>query len=1328
LYPKPLLIIFTGAEMKEQQKTNEQLSAEIEQLREKVSQLELIEKKYYELFENSPVGIFQSTPAGRFRLVNPAFAHMLGYAHADDLVNGIQKITSLYVDPHERDTLMGLFETKGRLNGHVIRLYHQNGEIRWVSVFAQCVYDESGGIKYYDGFTFDITEKKRTEDELRYKAILLDSISDAVITTDTNFTIQGWNQAAENLYGWRREEVVGQPMNKLVPTDYINLTRDAVLAAFQTNDSWQGEVTQSHKDGSPRQILASVNLVRDENGRPHAVLAINRDITQLKQAETTKNELLEQLELAVGTAKLGVWQLDIDANKLEWNDEQLKIYGLSRSEFEENLDAWKSQVHPEDKDYANARLEEAFLGKKVTNVEFRIIQPNGQIRHIDATATPFFNQEGTLTKLIGINQDITSAKKDQEILRQSAEHFKALFDQSPVAIELFNADGLLIDANRKCLELFGVKDIQHVVGFKLFNDPNIPVDEIKQLKQGKQISFTSEFDFEIVKERMLYPTSKSGKMFWEVFIKALLNEAGSIMGYVVQVLDITKRKMAEDQYRAFFTENVSPVYWLEMKKPVPIDLPVGDQVDAIFQEAYFKDVNDRAARMYGFDTRDAVIGKPLTTVYNRESTEQGHSIHLSFENYIRNGYIDKNTESSELTQAGNQKWFLNNSRGIVENGRLVRILGSQIDITERKLAEVALKESEARYKSVISALSEGLVVHDKTDKIVMCNHSAAKILGLTVNQLMGKDSYDPRWQALDKEGQPFLPEEHPSMITLRTGQAVDGSIMNVRVGEENRAIISINSRPILDENQQVIGAVATFTDVTERREAEVRQKKMARQLQDQAHQLQLVMDSVPEGVLVIDASDRVLLANITAKEELNLLTGEMQLGDQITRIGNHLLYEILSPPPKGLWHQIDYENRKFEIIAKPLNNNGGSEGWVIVIHDSTEEWRVENLIQQQERLVTVGQLAAGIAHDFNNILAVITLYSDLSLLDGRLQPDFRKRYEIIKQQSLRATDLIKQILDFGRRSVMQKIDLDLIPFINELITLFDRTLPENIVTSLQYEPDNYFIQGDPAQLQQVFMNLVLNARDAMSEGGNILIKLYHFQLTEHKTAPHPELARRLLTNNPQTEWICITVEDNGPGIAPNVLPHILEPFFTTKEVGKGSGMGLSQVFGIIKQHEGEMDIKTKMGDGTSFLLYLPAFHNNESISQTANKETFALGQGQTILVVEDNPNIRQAIITSLTELNYNLLAAKDGLEALNIFKEKEKKIDLILTDLVMPRMGGQMMVKAIKKAGYSPKVVIMTGHPMDEEKEALVALGIAGWLDKPPGLAKLAQVVATALA
>jgi two-component system cell cycle sensor histidine kinase/response regulator CckA len=393
---------------------------------------------------------------------------------------------------------------------------------------------------------------------------------------------------------------------------------------------------------------------------------------------------------------------------------------------------------------------------------------------------------------------------------------------------------------------------------------------------------------------------------------------------------------------------------------------------------------------------------------------------------------------------------------------------------------------------------------------------------------------------------------------------------------------------------------------------------------------------------------------------------------------------------------------------------------VLVIRDVTQEREIQQRAQQQEHLAALGQLAAGIAHDFNNIMAVIVLYARITSRNQSLPDNARKRLEIIAQQAEQATNLIQQILDFSRRSVLERRPVDLLSLVKEQVKLLERTLPEDVEIDLIYEADDqatslFVVNADPTRVQQMIMNLAVNARDAMPEGGELSIGLDRIQFESGEKAPLPNMS--------PGEWVRVTVKDTGTGIPPDVEPRIFEPFFTTK-APLGSGLGLAQVYGIIKQHEGEIDLVTEVGEGTTFILYLPALPVPVAAVARPSPRGSALsyGAGEVILVIEDDAAVRSALVTTLETLNYRTLEAANGRDGLAILEQREE-VALVLSDLVMPEMGGSDLFRALQQRGATVPVVMLTGHPLEEELQKLQEQGLAGWLLKPPTLERLSEVI-----
>jgi two-component system cell cycle sensor histidine kinase/response regulator CckA len=507
----------------------------------------------------------------------------------------------------------------------------------------------------------------------------------------------------------------------------------------------------------------------------------------------------------------------------------------------------------------------------------------------------------------------------------------------------------------------------------------------------------------------------------------------------------------------------------------------------------------------------------------------------------------------------------------------------------------------------------------------------------------------------------------------------------------------------------------------ERQRAEEALRESERRAREQAHQVQQIIRTVPEGVLLLDTSLRVLLVNPAAQEYLAVLA-DARVGEPLDRLGGRPVAELLAPPPRGLWHEVgvngSLQPRAFEVIAQSIEAGPEAEGWVLVIRDVTEEREVRQVVQRQERLAAVGQLAAGIAHDFNNIMTSIILYAGMMSKSPNLSPLYWRYLETIRQQGRRAAELIQQILDFSRQSMMERHSLNLLPFLKELEKLLTRTFPENVHLHLDYDHEYYFVDADLTRMQQVIMNLALNARDAMPEGGDLYIKLSRVQIRPDGRPPCPGMAAG--------EWVCMSVSDTGTGIPPEIRPRIFEPFFTTKPPGQGTGLGLAQVYGIVEQHEGHIRVDSQVGRGTTFAIYLPALGTYQAGELVQEERALAEGCGETILLVEDNAIAREALREGLEQLNYHVFEAGNGRDALAIYRSVDD-IDLVITDMIMPEMGGRELVQELRKLNPGVGVVVVTGYVLAEALQALKEDGPLEIVRKPIDVNTLSEIIRQAL-
>lgn len=493
------------------------------------------------------------------------------------------------------------------------------------------------------------------------------------------------------------------------------------------------------------------------------------------------------------------------------------------------------------------------------------------------------------------------------------------------------------------------------------------------------------------------------------------------------------------------------------------------------------------------------------------------------------------------------------------------------------------------------------------------------------------------------------------------------------------------------------------------------------EIEMQAHQLAQIMETAPQGLILMSANGSVLLANPLGARDLAILAGA-RVGDTVTQLGDQPLDALLTTPPTGPWHEVHAGDRIFEIIARPVSGAGAPAQWVIVIDDVTRARQHQAQIQLQERLAMVGQLAAGIAHDFNNILNIILLQAQMTALSPDLPVSERQRMDVIVDQAQNATNLIRQILDFGRQARLERHTVDLTALLQDQVNLLRRTLPSSIVVKLEQEAANsdvIQVSADPTRLRQVIMNLALNARDAMPNGGTLTFALNTFTLSAAQSPPAPGMAPGV--------WVRLTVTDTGAGIPPEALAHIFDPFFTTKAPGKGTGLGLAQVHGIVTQHEGHITVNTAVGQGTQFIIYLPADDLTASAPCPPPATAAQGGAGEHILLVEDNPMLRLALIDMLESMHYKVVDASDGRAALDCLHAPDASFALIISDVVMPDIGGLALARTLRQEGNTLPIILISGHPLDEETDDLQSLGVAAWLPKPCPAEQLAQTIAAVL-
>lgn len=483
----------------------------------------------------------------------------------------------------------------------------------------------------------------------------------------------------------------------------------------------------------------------------------------------------------------------------------------------------------------------------------------------------------------------------------------------------------------------------------------------------------------------------------------------------------------------------------------------------------------------------------------------------------------------------------------------------------------------------------------------------------------------------------------------------------------------------------------------------VERKRSEEALREANEKLQAVIDTAPVAIYTMDFEARITGWNAAAQRMFQFTENEV-LGQLLPNVLQDDREQTLAAYQRVLAGEdlrgVGARRRRKDgkviyvnMWTALLRDAGGkANGFLAAVTDVTERKQLEEQLRQSQRMEAVGRLAGGVAHDFNNLLTIITGYSDM-LLNKMPEPEpLRRNVEEIKKASGRAASLTNQLLAFSRRQVLQAKVIDLNEIVADMNKMLRRLIPESIELVVNLEPQLGHIKADPGQIEQVIVNLAVNAREAMPQGGKLIIETANRELDEH-------YCRRHMSVKPGS-YVMLSVSDTGAGMAPDVQEHIFEPFFTTK-TGKGTGLGLSTVYGIVKQSAGEIWVYSEPSLGSSFKIYLPRVQAAAERAETAVQPPTPASGRETILLVEDEETVRMLVREILQSNGYSVLEAKNGAEGLALAGRYNGKIDLLLTDVVMPQMSGRELAEKLCPLRPGTRILFMSGYTDD----AVVANG-----------------------
>jgi PAS domain S-box-containing protein len=644
------------------------------------------------------------------------------------------------------------------------------------------------------------------------------------------------------------------------------------------------------------------------------------------------------------------------------------------------------------------------------------------------------------------------------------------------------------------------------------------------------------------------------------------------------------------------------------------------------------------------------------------------------------------------TKGGEKRlWEYNNT--LRTEGIVIPIVrGMARDITERRSAEKALQDSENRYRTLVENSNDGIALV-KEDVHLYVNQKFKEIFGYNhIEEIVGRPISitihpDDRDRVLEMNRRRQTKEEEPSRYEFK-GIRKDGSIVYIEVSATQTTY------------QGEAVSLSYHRDITDRKKAE-------EALRESEEKYRTILENIEDGYYEVDLAGNFTFYNDSlckilgySRDEMNGMNNrqytDQENGEKLLQAFNKV-YRTGKPAREFDWEILKKDGAKrsietsVSIIIDPSDNRIGFRG---IVRDITERKRIEEeksslqeQLRQSQKIEAIGRLAGGIAHDFNNLLTVIKGYSQLSLHELKEDVPLRGNIDEIKRASEKAADLTRQLLAFSRRQILEMKVLDLNTVLRDMDKILHRLIGEDIELITLLADDLGRVKTDPGWVEQITMNLAVNARDAMPSIGKLTIETANVELDEHYARAHVAVT--------PGRYVMLSVSDTGVGMTPEVRQQVFEPFFTTKEKGKGTGLGLSTVYGIVKQSGGNIWVYSEPGQGTTFKIYLPRVDEPlEEFEEKVVKEELPRGS-ETILLVEDEEVVRKLAVRILKRQGYTVLEGSHGNEAIDVCKHHMEPVHLLLTDVVMPGMNGRELAERFKPLYPKMKVLYMSGYTDD---------------------------------
>ncbi|MCA9011716.1 MAG: PAS domain S-box protein, partial [Planctomycetaceae bacterium] len=936
---------------------------------------------------------------------------------------------------------------------------------------------------------------------------------------------------------------------------------------------------------------------------------------------------------------------------------------------------WDRIIHPDDLPTTLAMWHTCLRDGISTDIALRIRRFDGVYRWHICRQLPMRDTSGKIDSWYGTCTDIEDLKRAEQSLRESEERFRLLFEGAADAIFWADAEtGVLLQCNRAAEVLLGRQRGEIIGQHQTFLHPGEQFAKYQELfHQHTKSSSSTSIEVEVLR--------KDGSRVDVAISPSVTTINGQ---RVIQAIfrDISFRRQTEQslQMMRFCIDHASDsVFWISRQGKI-----LYVNTAACSERGY---TPDEMSEMTIFDLDVEPPYQPESWGDHFEELRSRGSITLETRHRTKDGRIFPVEVNANYVHINNQELNFAFARDIT--GRRQR---------EQKIAQLA---------AIVESSDDAIFGITVSGKITSWNRGAEKIfgyaeadvLGCPIERLIVEDRAEQISQVLIRvaNGNPM---EHFDTVACRS----DGS----------RLDIALSISAVRDAEGQLTGASAVARDVTERKRAEVARDRVETALRRSEERFSklfysssfsILVATYPEGK-VVEVNDAFLqLFEFELDEVLGKTTGELNIWvdpearvtmvDRLLRANSARDMEIAFRTKSGAVLTLLMSVEIIQLQGQPHS--------LAMSIDNTFNRQIEEQLRQSQKMEAIGQLAGGVAHDFNNLLTVINGYCDILLAETSGRNQWVASVMEIREAGRRAAALTEQLLAFSRRSYTQRKVVQLNDVVSRAEKLLRRLIGEHIILTVNLAPERYAIKADVNQLEQVLMNLVVNGRDAMPEGGSLTIT------TRAVCVPDPQAPHG---SGLHASHVQLDVADTGGGMSDEVRTRVFEPFFTTKESGKGSGLGLAVVHGIVQQNDGAIHVASAPGQGTTFSLLFPIV--DASHTEEVTSKHHRLGQGsETILLVEDEPGVRKFTRTVLEIQGYHVLEATNGKEAVALAEHSGIPVHLLLTDVVMPGIDGRLVAEKIRANNPGLRVIYISGYNEVEQFHGNMQNSMDVFLKKP---------------